>query len=144
MHVDFFTLGYSQQVSSLALLGGFMGASIFYFANQIARSDNPTFVRIKNFIIFLAALGSFLLIVWFFYSNGSNLVEYSKTLPENNQILINLSCTDSLNCSANIPNNLKISCPPQNCPPPPVCLNQTVNVTPQKMLCPPMLLLPKM
>jgi hypothetical protein len=132
MSFDFFNLGYSQMVSSLALLGGFLGGSVFYFANQVTRLDTSIWVRALNFILFLAVLCSFLSILWFLFTNGSILVDYSKTLPENNQISINLSCTDSMNCSANVPNNLKISCPPQNCPSPPVCQNQTVNVTPQK------------
>lgn len=144
MPFDFFNLGYSQMVSSLALLGGFLGGSVFYFANQAARSDTPIWVQILNFVLFLSVLCGFVLILWFLFTNGSILVDYSKTLPENNVISINLSCTDSLNCSANIPNNLKISCLPQNCPSPPVFQNQTVIVNPQKMMCPQMLSLPKM
>lgn len=53
------------------------------------------------------------------YSNNEN-----QQAQKSQIININLSCINSNNCSASIPNYLQISCPEQNCSPQIICPEQ--------------------
>jgi hypothetical protein len=146
MSADLLTLGYSQLISALALLGGFIGGAVFYFANQAAKPSIPRFFQIIYFIAFCALISSFVLILSFLILNGSMLIEASKYQPDD-QILINLSCENKLNCSANVSSQLRISCKKQTCPEQKICLNITPETIEKQytnyVKCPPMLSLPK-
>jgi hypothetical protein len=147
---DFYTIGYSQLLSSLALIGGFLGSGSFFFMNRVwnakyGPSLDQLVIGITNLIGLAACFGGFLIIVYFFSTSGSILVEYSRTLPPDNQILLNYSCSDKMNCSADIPNQLLISCKGNNCASQPTC----PNITPlpiqtlKTAMCPPIIALPK-
>lgn len=144
--VDFFNLGYSQIISSLALIGGFFGAGTFYFMNQLGRTDVNRSWRIVSFVMFLVFFGGFIYILFFLSTTGNIFVEYSKIQMENPQILINLSCDDEMNCSASIPNQLHISCQEKTCPPQILC--PYITPTPleiqysKSFKCPPILSIP--
>ncbi|MCK9593740.1 MAG: hypothetical protein M0Q91_17205 [Methanoregula sp.] len=134
----------------------FAGVSIYiatlFFMLDFCIKKLPTAEHIIEKILYIVsilalAFGIFIL-AWSFISMGSILTQYGKQMEEQNQkIVINMSCSDKNNCTANIPNNLVISCPPQDCPSPTICQNQTIFVSempsPLKKWCPPMLSFPK-
>jgi len=145
--LDYFNLGYSQLVSAIALIGGFCGAATFFFLNQFARDGIDRFTRLLNFLAFLFFIISFVMILSLLMNNGNVFIEYSKTLPKENIIFINLSCENELNCSANIPSHLTISCQEPTCPIQKPCPNITIVekiIQPEKpCVCPPMVSVPK-
>lgn len=145
--IDYFNLGYSQLTSAIALVGGFCGAATFFFLNQFAKEEMDIWTRILNLLGSLFFAISFVIILFFLMDNGISYINYYKTLPKDNQILINLSCSDKLNCSASAPSQLKISYQDKICPSQITCSNTTVisNITqcPKSYYCPPILTIPK-
>jgi hypothetical protein len=145
--VDYLNLGYSQLTSAIALVGGFCGSATFFFLNQFIKEEIDQATRILNFLGSLFFATCFVIILFILMSNGAIFIDYYKTLPKENNVVINLSCTDKLNCSANIPSELKISCQEKICPPQITCsnMNAITNRTqnPKSSNCPPMLSIPK-
>jgi hypothetical protein len=146
--MDYFGLGYSQLISSIALIGGFLGGGVFFFCNQLIRKDAGSNWRVFSFIGLCGFLIFFFTILCFLNTNGTILVEYSKTLPVSSQVTINMTCSDRMNCTAEIPSQLQISYQQCSCPQQASCLNvtpiPTVTKPETQCKCPPMLTLPKM
>jgi len=146
--LDYFNLGYSQLISAIALIGGFCGAATFFFLNQFVKDGINTSMRILNLLASLFFIVAFVMILSFLMNTGNFFIEYDKTLPKENPILINLSCHDELNCSANMPSQLTISCQEPTCPLQKPCPNTTIInniIQPVKpCICPPMLSVPKL
>jgi len=131
--MDIAGIGYTYLFSGIAI---FVAISIFLLEvmlHVMERESNrlSQALHIILIVLIIIWLGS---LAFFLTETGSLLVNYSKTLDQQNQkISINLSCADSINCTANIPNNLLISCPTQSCPSEKVC--PPVIVCPPKKVC---------
>ena len=123
--VDYASVGFSLAVTSLALIGGFLGAGTFFFLNHALRKDLDNGWRYFSLAVSAGFFIIFLSLVYFFSASGSVYTQYSKTLPENNQILVNLSCVNKMNCSATLQNQIQISCQEKTCPPQIICPNVT-------------------
>jgi len=88
----------------------------FFYLNQVLRNDIDKKSQIFSIIFCLLFFVGFFVILLFLSTNGNFFIEIDKSLPKNNQIFVNLSCTNGSNCSGIIPNDLQITCPAQNCP----------------------------
>jgi beta-lactamase regulating signal transducer with metallopeptidase domain len=127
--MDYIGLGFAY-----VFLGVAIGTAVVIFildcTNKLFEKHYKNFsfsFKIWYIICVCIALATLLLVavaseqMGFIYINAGKISE-----QQNQMILINTTCTDSKNCTADVPNNLEISCPavqtcaPQNqtpCPP---------------------------
>jgi hypothetical protein len=144
--LDLISIGYSQLVSSWALIGGFCSGGTFFFLSQYARDDISERARTFNFIGFIYFFACFLIILIILSTIAITFINTDSNLPENSQILINFSCSDKMNCSGNIPSQMQISCQERSCPPQIICPNvSSVSKELQyskSFKCPPILSIP--
>ena len=124
-----YSVGFSLTIASLSLLGGFLGGMTLFCATQAINKNLTLEWRVISVIVGFGLFAMFFAIYYFESTEGAIYINYSRTLPENTPIHINLSCSNGTDCSAIIPNNLQISCSAQNCPECKQCSNQTVNIT---------------
>lgn len=138
--MDYLGIGYAYLFGGVAI-----SAAIIIFLLEISLQffdcQKNVYMKILHAALIIVGLILLGLIAQFCIDNGNILIQYGKELDQKNQqILINLSCSD-MNCTANIPNNLVISCPEANCPPPQTCATQTptpkITIEPPKVYkCP--------
>lgn len=114
--MDYAGIGYTYLFGGI----GIFVAIFFYiitFLEKILLIQPNKWLKIVQGALIVLLLIALSIIGWFLYSEGLILIDYGKQLDQTNQnISINMSCIDEKKCSANIPNNLLISCLPTTCP----------------------------
>lgn len=127
-------LGFSFILTSLSLLGGLLGGLLFFSLNQASNEKKGSIcLYVLAGVIVVVLIGLIIVLA----SSGLDNIFKDITQSQNNQIFINLSCTDDVNCSAKIANQLQFSC--QECPIQTPCPTMISNVPPNQdiFMCPP-------
>jgi len=123
--MDWYGVGYAYLFAGVAVFVAIIFFLMNYLVNIFESFEGRYLKRIFQVLIiisgiyFLATLGLFCI------DSGQLFIQHGKELDLKNQnIVVNLSCV-GYNCTANVPNNLVISCPEPNCPSPTICPSQT-------------------
>lgn len=144
--MDLSGVGYAYLFAGLAIWGAIVIFLLEIALKLLSIQPNPRFKILQAVLIILGICGLGI-VAWFCTETGKLLINANKEQDQQNQhIIINMTCVGS-NCTADIPNNLVISCPNQSCPPQNVCPTLTVIPTPAPRVeiyrCPWSLSMPK-
>jgi hypothetical protein len=148
--VDYFGLGFAWIFLGMSIFAAIviflMDIEVKIIAHLIGKQEN---LVLMGFLVFLLIVGFIGLGYsayfaeqqgWSYITKGNQVEQQSQT------IIANFTCING-NCSANVPNNLQISCPTLSCPQQnqTLCSPSTQIPSPEVKACPsyPMLSIPK-
>lgn len=118
-------IGYTYLFAGVAIFVAIIFFILDLGINLLEKTESRYMKRVYQALLLIMGLYMLYSIGQFCLDTGQILISYGKEIEQKNQnIVVNLSCVDN-NCTANVHNNLVISCPESNCPSPQICPTQT-------------------